>query len=407
VSRIEQKTGKRPSELTSKGINRLRKYIEATKTKTSTFTLEIPEDAAVYKGELGRGNFSRVFYTRDLNGNIFAAKIVTGEADCKASEYEKIIMKALQGVKHISQRIEGCNRDGINGEYIITILELYSFGSGQELMQALRTIKDPDLKARLAIFFAEQIIAGACNAENENSDHAIYHCDLKPENLLLTDELEVVLSDWGTSHRTPRDNTQVPNSLKRNDAGTFYNMSPWRIDVMRHEAKTYPADKQAAWEVGCTILEIFLGYHPLGLSVSSCADRNSWSHGQFKAQVDAIRIPDDDAGRTLMQVIKSLLNVDEQISLADAQTQIRGIASMYPASADQIHECRSVISQVLDDPSIGKHSDIMPTKADYSSTNGERRHCGSHTETHPVRDTHTHTQSYPLTLRETYTVRET
>lgn len=125
------------------------------------------------------------------------------------------------------------------------VMEWMEHGS----LASLLTTHGPIRRPHLLSYIARTILQALCALLHAG----IVHRDLKPGNLLVDAQGRVKLcdfgecaTDWGDGHR--RCKSQV---------GTVAYMAPERIFGYEYD------ERSEVWSLGITLLELFLGHHPL------------------------------------------------------------------------------------------------------------------------------------------------
>ncbi len=142
---------------------------------------------------------------------------------------------------------------------IFLILE---YVEGQNLRQRLRQPLSLDEFFTIAIQCAEALVAA--------HGHSIVHCDIKPENIMLTSSGQVKILDFGVAKHLPRSDQSSTVDRAGTFAGTPAYMSP---EVLLEQAPDGRAD---IFSLGVVFYEVLTGQHP-------------FLAGSFVATTDRIR----------------------------------------------------------------------------------------------------------------------
>ena len=145
-----------------------------------------------------------------------------------------------------------------NGE-IFLILE---YVEGQNLRQRLRHPLSLDEFFTIAIQCAEALVSA--------HKQGIVHCDIKPENIMLTSQGQVKVLDFGVAKHLPRSDQSSTVDRAGTFAGTPAYMSP---EVLLEQAPDGRAD---VFSLGVVAYEVLTGQHP-------------FMAGSFVATTDRIR----------------------------------------------------------------------------------------------------------------------
>ncbi len=142
---------------------------------------------------------------------------------------------------------------------IFLILE---YVEGQNLRQRLRQPLSLDEFFTIAIQCAEALVSA--------HKQGIVHCDIKPENIMLTDQGQVKILDFGVAKHLPRSDQSSTVDRAGTFAGTPAYMSP---EVLLEQAPDGRAD---VFSLGVVSYEVLTGQHP-------------FMAGSFVATTDRIR----------------------------------------------------------------------------------------------------------------------
>jgi serine/threonine protein kinase/Flp pilus assembly protein TadD len=140
---------------------------------------------------------------------------------------------------------------------IFLILE---YVEGQNLRQRLRQPLSLDEFFAIAIQCAEALVSAHGNC--------IVHCDIKPENIMLTPAGQVKILDFGVAKHLPRSDQSSTVDRAGTFAGTPAYMSP---EVLMEQAPDGRAD---IFSLGVVFYEVLTGQHPfLAASFVATTDR--------------------------------------------------------------------------------------------------------------------------------------
>ncbi|XP_060213009.1 CBL-interacting protein kinase 2-like [Lycium barbarum] len=194
---------------------------------------------------LGQGNFAKVYYGRNLEtGQSVAIKVIDKEKVLKAGLIEQtkreISVMALVEHPNVLQLYE----------VMATKSKIYlvvEHAKGGELFQKLTKGK---LKEKLARKYFQQLISAVecCHSRG------VYHRDLKPENVLLDDNGNLKVSDFGLSALAE---SKRQDGLLHTTCGTPAYVAPEVIN-----RKGYDGAKADIWSCGVILFVLLAGYLP-------------------------------------------------------------------------------------------------------------------------------------------------
>src|SRR5437868_1320255 len=146
-----------------------------------------------------------------------------------------------------------------NGEMFLVM----EYIEGENLRQRLRRALTLEQFFDIALQSAEALAAA--------HERGIVHCDIKPENIMLTNAGQVKILDFGVAKHLPRSDQSSTVDRSGNFAGTPAYMSP---EVLLEQALDGRAD---VFSLGVVFYEVLTGQHP-------------FLAGSFVATTDRIRL---------------------------------------------------------------------------------------------------------------------
>ncbi|XP_015077505.1 CBL-interacting protein kinase 18-like [Solanum pennellii] len=194
---------------------------------------------------LGQGNFGKVYYGRDLeSGQTVAIKVIDKEKVQKAELTEQtkreISVMAMVKHRHVVQLYE----------VMATKSKIYfviEHAKGGELFNKLT-------KGRLTEDVARKLFQQLINAVEFCHSRGVYHRDLKPENLLLDENGNLKVSDFGLSALAE---SKRQDGLLHTTCGTPAYVAPEVIG-----RKGYEGAKADIWSCGVILFVLLAGYLP-------------------------------------------------------------------------------------------------------------------------------------------------
>jgi|GEM_PF-2642928 len=208
-----------------------------------------------------------------------------------------------------------CNHDHPN---IATIYLVNKSASGHDFIvmgfyegRTLdKLIEENSISIKDAIAYAQQIAEGLADIHSKH----IYHCDIKPSNIMVQESGRVVILDFGVAKSTAHDFTHSLSIL-----GTLGYMSPETLSDNESD------ESPDIWALGIVMYEMITGFNPFrrssneGMIRAICSER--------PAEIPSI-IRGDAVPKPLRELIKCCLEKEKQyrpdscLSIAGFLTEI-------------------------------------------------------------------------------------
>ncbi|GLT68329.1 hypothetical protein SLA2020_405740 [Shorea laevis] len=194
---------------------------------------------------LGQGTFAKVYFARNLeHGQSFAIKIIDKEVVTKVGLIDQIKreISVMHLVKH--PNVVGLHEVMASKTKIYFVME---YVKGGELFNKIAKGR---LKEDAARTYFQQLIA----AVDYCHSRGVYHRDLKPENLLLDEQGNLKVSDFGLS---ALGESRRQDGLLHTTCGTPAYVAPEVINK-----KGYDGAKADIWSCGVILYVLLAGFLP-------------------------------------------------------------------------------------------------------------------------------------------------
>ena len=195
----------------------------------------------IYKGQIGSGNYSKVYKAIDSNTCEFIAIKKINKTKLSSGLINRFTKEIdiLKSINH--NNIISIKDSIINDKHIFIITEYCNGGSLKDKINTIESENDVRTIIR-------QIVDGIVYLDNIG----ILHRDIKPDNILLTDESIVKIIDFGFSSNDK--NIDMYSTI----CGTPMYMSP---ELLQNKQYTKKSD---IWSLGIIAYELFHHKHPFG-----------------------------------------------------------------------------------------------------------------------------------------------
>ena len=197
---------------------------------------------------IGNGSFSQVREILMNNNKIYSGKLIEKKKDQNSEEVTLKGKNIVKINKIISEKIKGKNYDFILMEKAIfrDLGYLNEWLFNKNLLNQIYNPFDEIIGDNLLRFYANQIIKALKLLDKYN----YIHNDIKPQNLLITFELTLKLSDFGLLTKVKDKQTKIPE-------GTPGYLSPEYY--INNEVDSKVAKKQDYFALGATLYFIKYG----------------------------------------------------------------------------------------------------------------------------------------------------
>ncbi|XP_013191306.2 myosin-IIIb [Amyelois transitella] len=205
---------------------------------------------------IGEGTYGEVYCARDKKtGKRVAVKILENIAEnIEEIEEEFLVFRDLSSHPNIPEFFGLFLKRGINSDddQIWFVMELCTGGSVTDLCAGMRARGSSLTEPQLAY-----VLRGTVRALTHLHAHRCMHRDVKGHNILLTEDAEVKLVDFGVSSHL------AATAARRNTSvGTPYWMAPEVIACEQQLDESYDC-RCDVWSVGITAIELAEGEPPL------------------------------------------------------------------------------------------------------------------------------------------------
>ncbi|KAL4237040.1 Serine/threonine-protein kinase plk2 [Mactra antiquata] len=201
-------------------------------------------DTTYLRGKLlGKGGFARCYEILDLNSNkVYAGKIISKHRISRPHQRQKIMreVELQRNLKHTN--VVEFHSFFEDDENVYIVLENCSRKSLVYMLKHRKTLTEPEVR-----YYMGQLVEGVKYIHH----HDIIHRDLKLGNMLLNDNMDVKIADFGLATRV-----EFEGEKKMTVCGTPNYIAP---EVLQKRGHSFPAD---IWALGCVMYALLVGHPP-------------------------------------------------------------------------------------------------------------------------------------------------
>jgi len=256
-----------------------------------------PGEEEIANRALGRGGFGEVFIGfAAQRAHFVAIKIIR---DANASEKEARLQLALSGLPCIIPTIDTCKTD----QTLYLVTELAGLGSAAKLKEQIDKITDHAFKEQVIYCLAKGLLVGL----SQMHQRGFYHLDMKPHNLVVRQDGQIFIIDFGCSCRS--ENGLIKTSDEIGDRNYF---SPERwLSHYRRIPEQCAADKIDAWAAGLTILDLLTNREGLPFKgVQALVDSHATGQAIQEYIQKALDLAPPPAPDSIWSLVHGLLMLD-------------------------------------------------------------------------------------------------
>jgi len=249
--------------------------------------LTIGRQIVVIEDVIAEGGFAIVFLVKSVNGTRLALKrmCVNNEKDLAVCKREINIVSNLTGHKNLIEYVDSCVSSSDNGVHEVMLLMPYHKVHVLQLMNE-----------KLSTGFTQSevldIFCDVCEglARLHHCQTPILHRDLKVENILVSDQGNYILCDFGSATAKVLDPNVhginfVDEEIKKYTTLSY--RSPEMIDIYNGQPITIKAD---IWALGCMLYKLCFFTLPFGESTLAIQSGNFTFPSNSKYSQDLHRL---------------------------------------------------------------------------------------------------------------------
>ncbi|KAL7116647.1 hypothetical protein ACP275_03G017200 [Erythranthe tilingii] len=280
---------------------------------------------------LGMGSFGSVYKGVLRDGKILAVKVFNSLSEAASKSFE-VECEVLRNVRHrnLTKTISSCS----NVDFKALVLEYMPNGNLDKWLYSHNYCLD--MMQRLNI-----MIDVACALEYLHLGYStpIVHCDLKPQNILLDEEMVAHVSDFGISKLLGDDDSIV----RTNTLATMGYIAP------EYGLEGLVSTRCDVYSYGVMLMETFTRKRPSDEMFGGDLTLKSWIQSSLQqspsAIVDAnLMNPEDQNFEKNMQCVSSILELalkcsaeypGDRINMKEAVTELRKIKGQFSHRGDK------------------------------------------------------------------------
>ncbi|GAM27617.1 hypothetical protein SAMD00019534_107930 [Acytostelium subglobosum LB1] len=265
---------------------------------------------------LAEGGFSFVYLVKDASGRRYALKSML----CQTAESEQVANREIQVFNkfnhpNILRLIDHsvCKSHKVQGakEYNM-LMPFYKDGSLQDVLDRQRTVNGKDYT--ISIYNEHQLLTTFRQildaiAQFHHCDPPLAHRDIKPGNVLLSDEKKPVLMDFGSTTQARIRVTSRKQALEVQEEADQHSTPLYKAPELFDVASDCNLDERTdIWALGCLLYAMSFNRSPF----ESSMDNNSGSVA-LSVLSGRVDIPASHSfSNELIQLIRSMLSLNPQ-----------------------------------------------------------------------------------------------
>ncbi|XP_047327880.1 probable LRR receptor-like serine/threonine-protein kinase At3g47570 [Impatiens glandulifera] len=223
--------------------------------------IKIATESFDQKNLIGRGSFGLVYKGRICKeGPLHAIKVIDMDQEGSMKTFVAEC-KALKNIRHrnLVKLITACSStDFKNRDFVALVYELMSNGSLEDWITGKRKHINGDGLSIVERLNVALDVANAINYLHNECESQVVHCDLKPNNILLDDDMTAKVADFGLSKLLTCEDSKHSISL----SNTFSLRGSIGYIPPEYGMGQKPSAAGDVYSYGITLLELFTGRGP-------------------------------------------------------------------------------------------------------------------------------------------------
>ncbi|XP_039053313.1 probable serine/threonine-protein kinase PBL7 [Hibiscus syriacus] len=350
----------------------LRKMPNNLALRCKQFTLrELKQATSGFSPEnlIGEGGCSNVYKGFLPGGKPVAAKIIKSYKEAWSDfSLEVYIVSSLKN-KHITPLIGVC----VENDYLISVYDFFPRGSLEEILhgQSRKYVLPWEVRYKIAIAIAE-----ALNYLHNECSPPVIHRDVKSSNILLSDDFQPQLSDFGLAIRGTMDST---NMIDSNVVGTFGYIAP------EYFMEGRVSNKIDVYSFGVVLLELLSGRRPVSSKdVDQQESLIQWANALLERRdlqgfVDPVLDGDFDVAQSHRMLLAATLCLNQLDIHRPEVSQILQVlqGNKEPTEGSDFHAAYMKVSKNQENDGLRKlQSYLSVPLSDDDSTSECKKHTG-------------------------------
>ncbi|KAM1508055.1 hypothetical protein ACFX10_017420 [Malus domestica] len=234
---------------------------------------------------IGSGGFGHVYKGVLQDNSVIAVKVLDLKTDGDNLGTFKRECRVLKRTRHrnLIRIITACSRP----DFKALVLPLMSNGSLESHLYPSHGLKD-QLNLIQLVSICSDVAEGVAYLHH-HSPVRVVHCDLKPSNILLDEDMTALVTDFGIARLVKGGDEKGPT----NDSASFSSADGLLCGSIGYIAPEYAMGKTISTEgdvfsYGVLLLEIVTGRRPTDVLVHEGSTLHEWVKSQYPRRLDPI-----------------------------------------------------------------------------------------------------------------------
>ncbi|WOL08619.1 leucine-rich repeat receptor-like serine/threonine-protein kinase [Canna indica] len=301
---------------------------------------------------VGGGSFGNVYKGTLQDETPIAVKVLDPRCGVEISGSFKRECQVLKRTRHrnLIRVITACSKP----DFKALVLPLMPNGSLEKFLYPPNDESSPGLELRQLVSILSDVAEGVAYLHHY-APFRVIHCDLKPSNILLDEDMTALVSDFGISKLMRGINEEESNNVHESSA--FNSITGLLQGSVGYIAPEYglggqPSTQGDVYSFGVILLEMITGKRPTGVIFDEGLTLHDWVKGHYPHNVETITLqaPLKDHSSVLLaesSLYYKKLRRDVMVELIELGLVCTQLSpSMRPTMADVANEI-SILKQDL------------------------------------------------------------